>query len=158
MNSSPIVINVVATVAAIAFNRLATEKKLIAATLTCSVDHIPEVFDRLRREGKDGSFAVFMFRPPNADDAVNIQFSIENGHIGLDWCLIGLTNVRDREKLEHFLAGCGYPAQLMEMNQVKYLRVEQGDLPHLCQRVIYDLYAQRPDTELHMVVEGFSWP
>jgi hypothetical protein len=139
----------------------ATRKKFLGATSACTVDQIPAVFDCLRREGKEGSFAVFMFQPtnaPKAEDAVNIQFSIEDGHAGLDWCLIGSTNVRDRKKVERFTAALGCAARLREMNQVKYLRIEQGDLPHLCQKVIIDLYAQRPDAKLTMVLEGFSWP
>jgi len=44
------------------------------------------------------------------------------------------------------------------MNQVKYLRTEDGDLPRLCQKVVCDLYEKNPETKLDLVVEGFSWP
>ena len=62
------------------------KKKIVADTHVCQVSDIPAVFERLKKEGKDGSFAVFMFQPPNqpnADDAINIQFSFD----GVGACL-----------------------------------------------------------------------
>lgn len=133
----------------------------IAGTPVCTLEQIPDVFERLKQQGKNASFAVFMFQPPGKskpDDAVNIQFSIEDGHIGLDWCLLGSTNIRDKEKWERFVTENGYTIQTKEQNRVNYLRIEQGDLPRLCQRVITELYGLGRDVELDMVVEGFSWP
>ena len=137
------------------------KKKIVADTPVALVSQIPEVFERLKKEGKDGSFAVFMFLPPekpNSDDAINIQFSIEGGRIGLDWCLVGPSNIRDKEKFERLVASLGYKILPREMNQVQYLRIEEGSLPVLCERVICDLYAKKSDTKLEMVVEGFTWP
>jgi hypothetical protein len=137
------------------------KKKIVADMPVCDVSQIPAVFERLKKDGKDGSFAVFMFQPPDqpsADDAINIQFSIEAGRIGLDWCLIGPSNIRDKEKFERFVSGRGFKIQLREMNGVKYLRTADGDLPRLCQQVVCDLYTKKPESKLDMVIEGFSWP
>jgi hypothetical protein len=41
---------------------------------------------------------------------------------------------------------------------VKYLRVEEGDLPKLCEASIRDLYAISSDTGLGFIPEGFTWP
>ena len=141
--------------------RAAKRKIKIAETPQCTLYQMPVVFDRLEKEGQDGSFAAFIFQPPgtsNRDDAINIQFSIENGRVGLDWCLLGSANIRDKDKLERFITGQGYKFRLQEMNEVKYLRVEEGDLTRLCQSVITGLYALRPTSKLGLVVEGFSWP
>ena len=135
--------------------------KIVADTPSCDVSQIPAVFDRLKKDGKDESFAIFMFQPPNQPrpkDVINIQFSIEDGRVGLDWCLIGPSNIRDKEKFERCISMCGSKSQLREANQVKYLRVEDGDLPLLCQKVICDLYEKKAHTKLEMVVEGFQWP
>lgn len=132
-----------------------------ASMPVCTLEQIPVVFEQLKQKGHDGSFAIFMFDPPgvsNTDDAINIQFSIENGRIGLDWCLIGAANIRDIEKFEGFIAAHGQRPRMMEVNQVKYLRVEHGDLPLLCQGVIIELYAMRCDVKLDMAVQGFPWP
>jgi hypothetical protein len=141
--------------------RLAKIKVVVADSPVCTVQQIPEVFGRLQQEGKDGSFAVFMFQGPNTstpNNAINVQFSIEDGHIGLDWCLIGAINIRDEEKVARFIADLGYSARAKEENKVKYLRVDQGDMPQLCQKIITQLYAQPSTRKLDMVVEGFSWP
>ena len=141
---------------------LAAKKRVVIAdTPVCTVSQIPAVFERLTNEGRDGSFAVFMFQPPNkpsSDDAINIQFSIEGGPIGLDWCITGPSNIRDKEKFERRVLSLGYKIGEREMNQVKYLRTEDGDLPRLCQKVVCDLYEKNPETKLELVVEGFSWP
>ena len=140
---------------------LCAKKIKVVGTPVCTLEQIPDVFERLKQQGKNASFAVFMFQPPgksNPDDAVNIQFSIEDGHIGLDWCLLGSTNISDKDKLQRFITEQGYKAESKELNRVKYLRVEQGDLPRLCQNVITKLYGMGRDVELDMVVEGFSWP
>jgi len=160
MNTASIIAIVCVVLAAIAV-LLAKKRVVIADTPVCDVSQIPAVFERLRKEGKDASFAVFMFQPPHqprADDAINIQFSIEGGRIGLDWCLIGPSNIRDKERLERFVTSHGYKIRAREMNQVKYLRIEEGNLPQLCQKIICDLYEKKPETKLDMVVEGFSWP
>lgn len=141
--------------------RAARRKVKITGTPQCTLYQMPVVFDRLEKEGEDGSFAAFTFQPPgtsNRDDAINIQFSIENGRIGLDWCLLGAANIRDKDKLERFITAQGYKARLQELNEVQYLRVEEGDLTRLCQSVITGLYSLRPTAKLDMVVEGFSWP
>jgi len=160
MNTASIIVIVCVVLVAIAV-LLAKKRVVIADTPVCDVSQIPAVFERLRKEGKDASFAVFMFQPPHqprADNAINIQFSIEGGRIGLDWCLIGPSNIRDKERLERFVTSLGYKNRAREMNQVKYLRIEDGDLPQLCQKVICDLYEKKPETKLDMVVEGFPWP
>lgn len=127
----------------------------------CTLGQIPVVVEHLRQKGHDGSFVIFTFQPSatsNPDDAINIQFSIASGRIGLDWRLNSPANIRDKDKFEGFAAAHGQRVQLMETNQVQYFRVEQGDLPLLCQGVIIELYAMRPDVKLDLAVQGFPWP
>jgi hypothetical protein len=127
----------------------------------CTLKEIPVVFGHLSQKGHDGSFAIFTFQPSatsNPDDAVSLQFSIAGGQIGLDWCLNSPANIRDQDKLEGYIAARGQRVRLMESNQVKYLRIEQGDLPLLCQGVIIELYAMRFDVKLDLAVQGFPWP
>jgi len=123
---------------------------------------IPAIFEKLRAVEKDGSFAVFIFMPPgkeSSDEAINVQFSIEQGRIGFDWVLLGPSNIRDKEKFVQFAEGLGYKVVEREMNNVKYLRVEEGgSLPSLCEASIRDLYSISSDAELGLIPEGFTWP
>jgi hypothetical protein len=127
----------------------------------CTLQQIPVVFEHLRQKGHDGSFVIFTFQPAagsNPDDAISLQFSIASGRIGLDWCLNSPANIRDQDKLEGYIAKHGQRVRLMETNQVNYFRLEQGDLPLLCQGVIIELYAMPYDVKLDLAVQGFPWP
>jgi hypothetical protein len=136
-----------------------SRKRKRPAAPTAGVGDISKVFDRLKTQGKDGSFAVFVFPPTpgaHADDYVNLQLSIESGRVGLDWYLIGPANVRDRGKFERFVTSLGYTVRPGEAHPVQYLRVEDGDLPRLCEQVVCDLYAKPRDVRMDLVVEGVS--
>jgi hypothetical protein len=76
----------------------------------------------------------------------------------LDWVLLGPLNLRDKEKFLQFAGKLGYKVVAREGNKVKYLRVEEGDLPKLCEASIRDLYAISSDTGLGFIPEGFTWP
>ena len=156
MHLIPLVLLVV--VLAIVFTMV---KKLVVGDVTVKMADIPAIFEKLRIGGKDGSFAVFIFTPPgkaSPDEAINLQFSIEQGQIGLDWVLLGPLNLRDKEKFLQFAGKLGYKVVAREGNKVKYLRVEEGDLPKLCEASIRDLYAISSDTGLGFIPEGFTWP
>ena len=51
-----------------------------------SAKEISQVVGRLQASGKNASFAVLIFVPPGATDgeAVNLQYSIEEGVVGFD--------------------------------------------------------------------------
>ena len=141
---------------------LSLAKRKFVAESKVKMADIPAIFDRLRAAGKDGSFAVFIFTPAgksSPDEAINIQFSNEGGRIGLDWVLLGSPNVRDKEKFVQFVERLGYKVSVREMNDVKYLRVEEGgSLPQLCEASLRDLYSISPEADLDLIPEGFTWP
>jgi hypothetical protein len=72
--------------------------------------------------------------------------------------LLGELNIRDKDEFARFADRLGYTVTELEMNRVKYLRTEEGDLPMSCEAVIRDLYAMPPALELHLIPEGFTWP
>jgi len=126
------------------------------ATYEIRVDQIPAVFTRLEFLGKESTFAAFVFFPENEtsdpDEALNIQFSVEDGHIGFDWLLVGEQNIKDRSNYEQFAKALGYAVVSKKENGVKYLRTMKGDLPGLCQRVLFTLYGKRADSKIGLVV------
>ena len=67
-------------------------------TKSASVDEIRAIVSQLATL-KDGSFAVFMFDSPLSPggDAVNLRYSVEQAAVGLDWVLLGQTNIADNE-------------------------------------------------------------
>ena len=131
----------------------------VAQTDTISVVDIESVYDALKSTGKDGSFAVFM--PPKLEedeDCLNIQFSIENGAIGLDWVLISPVNIRDKGKYVELLDDKRIPYRELETNDVSYIRIEDGRSPKICQSVLGEMYGVSGRIGIELIVEGFQWP
>ncbi|MDJ0758423.1 MAG: hypothetical protein QNJ19_03450 [Woeseiaceae bacterium] len=131
----------------------------VAQTDTVSLDDIPRVYEALKTTGQDGSFAVFM--PPKLEpdeDALNIQFSIENGSIGLDWVLISPVNIRDKGKFVELLNTKRIPYRELEMNNVSYLRIEDGRSAKMCQSMLEEMYGVSGRIGIELIVEGFDWP
>jgi hypothetical protein len=130
----------------------------IAPTYAVTVRDIPEVISQLQRSSKDGHFAVLMFVPPGSTgDAVNLQYSMDGGVLGLDWVLIGPRNIADQAKVSAFAAKLGYRLDEHEMNNVRYLRVTGSGISELGAKIIQELYKIGADTKLDMITEGFEW-
>jgi hypothetical protein len=131
----------------------------IAPTYPVTLRNIPEVISQLDQSGKDGHFAVLMFVPPGSTDgeAVNLQYSIDGGVVGLDWVLLGPRNIADREKVSEFASKLGYRPDEHEMSGVRYLRVTGSGISELGAKIIQDFYHIGPDTKLEMITEGFKW-
>jgi hypothetical protein len=125
-----------------------------------TLDDIDALHKALEETNRDGAFVVFMPGPPRAgeSDVLNIQFSQENGNIGLDWVLISSVNIDEKDK---FLEICrSHNVQVKERNEngCEYLRVEEGDMVSLCKNAITSLYPGLQGKCLDLVVEGFDWP
>jgi hypothetical protein len=89
---------VVATVLVIALP-LFFRRSGVSPTKSVSVDEIAAIVSHLATL-KDGSFAVFMFDSPLSPggDAVNLQYSVEQGAVGLDWVLLGQTKLQTKKR------------------------------------------------------------
>jgi hypothetical protein len=68
-------------------------------------------------------FVVLMFLPTDSEDGefVNLQYSWEDGKVGLDWVLLGGRNTADRGLVEGLAQHMGHLVQRLELNDVKYL-------------------------------------
>lgn len=112
----------------------------------------------LREKGGEHSFLVFMFGPPGraGAEAINLQLSIDNGRVGLDWVLLSPSNRADRPAVEAFIRQRGHTVREEEANRVRFLRTEDGDLSALASAILTDLYRLPPEATLRTVVEGFE--
>ncbi len=126
---------------------------------SATVADVPSIVAKLATL-KDGSFVVFMFDSPAASggDVVNLQYSVERGAVGLDWVLLGQTNIADKERVAAFASRLGHPMTERVMNDVHYLRTEGHGLDSLGASIIVELYRMPRDAELDLVTEGFEWP
>jgi len=131
----------------------------IVPTRYATVADIPAIVVRLATL-KDGSFAVFMFTSPAApgSEAVNLQYSVEHGTVGLDWVLLSATNIADKDRLAAFAAELGHPMTEHEMNKVRYLRTEGAGHDRLGTSIVLEFYGVPRTAQLELITEGFDWP
>jgi hypothetical protein len=155
--SFAIVLSLIAVVVTVLFLVLARR----AQEVRVSASQIPAVVSQLKAFGKDSSFVVFVFMPegkvaPEDEEGVNLQYSIENGRIGLDWVLLAPQNIADKEKIAAYIADRGFAANMREMNKVSYLRVENGDVADLGARIATEFYHLDPADQVDLIVDGFD--
>jgi hypothetical protein len=149
----------IAGFAVIAVSAVLWFRSRIAPDYKATVGDIPRVLAALSASTLYPAFAVFMLAPEGVKEteALNLQFSLEDRHAGFDWVLLSPTNIRDELKFTEFARTAGYSPVMKEENNVRYLRVDTGDLAGLCRDVITKLY-QWPESEpMDLIVEGFEW-
>lgn len=127
----------------------------------CSITttNIPDIISQLKRSGGEGHFVVLLFVPfkTGNGEAVNLQYSIENGVVGLDWVLLSPRNIADQQEIKKFAAGLGFQFEEHEQNDCRYLRVVGPGIGDLGVKIIQDFYKMDPDTTLNLITEGFKW-
>ena len=122
---------------------------------------ISVVIEYLRRKGKDTAWVVFMFNRPNIstktdDQGLNLQYSIQNNTVGLDWLMLGTRNVTDKVRIAKFITSRSHTVVEMELNDVYYLRVQDGGISGLGLNIIEEFYRMPRDADIGVLVSGFS--
>ena len=123
------------------------------------VGDIPSIIEKLSLGKGDPRYAVLMFIPKDSADReyVNLQYSMENGVVGLDWVLLGGRNIEDAEAIKTFAASRGHELRHHEMNDVEFLRTEGPGIAELGMSLISEFYHFTPSTRVKLLVEGFEW-
>ncbi|OGA36224.1 MAG: hypothetical protein A3G80_02465 [Betaproteobacteria bacterium RIFCSPLOWO2_12_FULL_62_13b] len=125
------------------------------------IAHIADVVQQLRAKGKNAAFAVLMFDPPSSlpgsIGSTNLQYSVENDSIGLDWILIGPRNIADKQALAEFMMDQGYEVVEREMNGVNYLRVEGHGIADLGTLIVTNFYQLQPQMEVGLLTADFDY-
>ena len=117
---------------------------------------IPALIKGLEEGTAYPRFAVLMFLPSDSEDGefVNLQYSWEGGQVGLDWVLLGGRNTADRGLVEGLALHMGFMVQRLELNDVKYLRVEGPGLADLGRAILQEIYQISPPQEILLLTEG----
>jgi hypothetical protein len=89
---------------------------------------------------------------------VNLQYSVEHGAVGLDWVLLGQTNIADKEKVSAFASQLGHPMTERVMNDVHYPRTDGSGFDRPGTSIISEFYGIPRDGQLGLITEGFEWP
>ncbi len=120
-----------------------------------TLDQVEAVYESLHRTGSDGSFAIFL--PASSTGAPDIQLSIQQGRVGLDWVLENAANIRGKEAFENLLDSAEASYKELEMNGVRYVRTEDRRAPELCRRVLQEIFEVDAGAPMALIVESFEW-
>ena len=160
MTNAYIVLGAAALVAAIAVTAR-RRQAAIGSTQRVRLSDIANILQRVSAAGEDGTFAVFLFgekgEAPAVEDTLNLQFSVERGHTGLDWVLLAPRNIAARERVTVFFAQRGSPLTQRSANGVDYLRTERGDLAALARELLTRVFGVTDQQSMDLVAEGFEW-
>ena len=134
-------------------------KSRVAPIRSASANDLKNVVASLRTAREKPAFLVFIFVPPGAtgNDAVNLQYSLEDGKVGFDWVLRAPRNVSDKEKIKTYVASLGHKVEEKEMNGVQYLRVEDKTIEDVGFKIITEFYKIPAGAPLNLITEGFEW-
>ena len=66
-------------------------------------------------------------------------------------------NIADKKALEAFIAKSGYEFSELEMNDVRYLRVESSDISELGVKICREFYHLSPNEKIELLADGFEW-
>jgi len=121
-----------------------------------SPSEIAPVVEALSMSETYPRFAVMMFVPLDSADGepVNLQFSWDNGTVGLDWVLLGRRNVQDQELISALAEYLGHKVMRLEMNEVRYFRIEGGDIPRLGETILLEIYKKGPAENVELLTWG----
>jgi hypothetical protein len=126
-----------------------------------TIRDVPSILTSLSFKRRDGNFAVFLFgadgAPPAAAEALNIQFSVEDGEIGIDWVLLSSLNMGTQQRFRSFFGENGRRVVERKMNQVKYLRIQAGHLGQLLQDFLQREFGVTLDQRMSLITSGFKW-
>jgi hypothetical protein len=126
-----------------------------------TMQDFPALVSALQATGSKGSFWVVLVPGTARDDGytANLQYSIEDNVVGMDWVLIAARNVEDRQRFLDVVHAAGTKTDEREGKSVRYLRATGArDLTTLGQEVLRQLYKVKPDNKLQLIISDFQWP
>ena len=120
----------------------------------------PALVSALQVTNAKGSFWVVLIPGTAKGDgyAANLQYSFEDGVVGLDWVLIAERNIDDKQRFLDFVRRAGSTTEEKEGNGVRYLRATGAkDITALGQNFLQQIYGVKPDDKLQLIIDGFEW-
>lgn len=115
------------------------------------------LIDSISKQNNEGSFLVFMFNVPNQQKELNIQLSVENKKLGIDWILLGDANIEDEQLFKDTVESFGYQYLEIKKARLKYIRVEDvNDLVKLTKDILVEMYKVGDETVFNIIAEGFT--
>jgi hypothetical protein len=125
-----------------------------------TIHDFPALVSALQTKSAKGSFWVVRI-PGTAKsdgDNANLQYSFEDGVVGVDWVLLAERNLDDKDRFLDFVHRAGATAEEKEGNGVRYLRATGArDIGAMGQKFLQEIYGVKPEDNLQLIITGFEW-
>ncbi len=126
-------------------------------------NQISQAIEQLRLNGENASWIVFIFNTAiqstsSGDQCINLQYSVANGVVGMDWVLLGERNRADQRKITKFIRDRQHKVRKLSLNNVSYLRVEEGDLIELGLSIVKEFYQIPNEADITLLAERCVMP
>lgn len=122
--------------------------------LSVVLDTLPTILNEVKTSRLDGAFAAFAVEYKN--DVINIQYSFEDDHVGLDWVLLGKLNIKEELRVRKYLNSKDVKFQKKFRNGVAYLRISEGNLAEICRDILERLYLVKADDFIEVYYQGID--
>ena len=120
----------------------------------------PALFAALKATGKEGAFWVVLVPGTAKGDgyAANLQFSIEDNELGMDWVLIAQSNLELKENFVRIATAENLKVREVERNGVKYLRATGGrDWPSIGKKFLVHTFGEHRTAKMQLIITDFTW-
>lgn len=132
----------------------------VGQSRTLTLNDFPALMAALKAAPAKDAFWVVLVPGTAREDGglANLQYSVEDGAVGLDWVLNAKRNVEDRRLFEAFVAHRGGTIERRSGNGMEWLRAK--GVTHLVQAgqdFLKSAYEVTPETQLGLELGGFKW-
>jgi hypothetical protein len=120
----------------------------------------PALIAALKAGGKNDSFWVVLIPGTEGTDgsAANLQFSIEDNELGMDWVLIAQSNLELKDRFLALASLEGLKPREIERNGVKYIRVTgDRDWSNIGKKILEQMFKQDQLAKMQLIITGFRW-
>jgi len=125
-----------------------------------TLQDLPNLVDALKTSGKNGSFFVLLIPGTAEDDGydANLQFSIDNNEVGIDWVLIAKSNIKMKDNFMEISTNAGLSCKSNSGNNVVFLRATGNkDLARIGQDIIHKMFPDKIESKMKLIITGMKW-
>ncbi|GLH73710.1 hypothetical protein GETHLI_22120 [Geothrix limicola] len=122
-------------------------------------EDIPQLISKLRVGDTTLAWAqVIAVTDPNLKDSdIALDYSVANGQLEFNWCLLAPKNIEDKSLVIDFMSRNGFtPVEMVAENGCPLIKVTGANIESLANRILSEIY--HTGGPLTLIGEGFEWP
>jgi len=122
-------------------------------------EDIPQLISKLRAGDTALAWAqIIAVTNPNREDSdIALDYSVKNGQLEFNWCLLAPKNIEDKPLVIEFMNRNGFtPVEIVAENGCALIKVTGANIESLANRILSEIY--NTGGPLTLIGDGFEWP